>query len=163
MTTYADLAAARAAFLTDAALFHDWLHGPASGGTSIVDFGGGLTIKTLARLKAEAEALGAIGTPAITANVLTLDLSAYGNFLVALNANITTVTISNWPAGVAASLTLQLTGNGTGYTYAGLTAACTWLNGSPAPSTTNAKKNLYNIFSLDQGTTKFGMILGENL
>ncbi|ATI16347.1 tail fiber protein [Caulobacter phage Lullwater] len=57
----------------------------------------------------------AIVTPAITAGVLTLDLSQGSVFEVDWNANITSIVVSNCPSG-SVSWTVILKGNGTSYT-----------------------------------------------
>lgn len=156
-----DFAALAATFEDDVELFNAWLLGPASGAGSTVEIDGD-DVKTPRRIQAEAEALGAVSSTGIVAGAIAFDLAVASNRVVAFGANITSVTFANEVEDRANTATLLLTGDGNSRTYAGLTSCCTWLNGSPAPSTTNNKRNLYNFFTFDEGTTWFGTIVAEN-
>lgn len=155
-----DFAAAAAQFIADQALFHAWLHGPASGGTSIVDFGGGLTVKTLARLAQEQ--VEAVGAPTINSgtSTLALDVSAYGAFTVANNHAVTTLSITGATAGRTSSFSLLLTADGTprAWTWG---ASVTWINGEPTLTSTNAKRDLFSFFSFDGGTTWLAVVVAQ--
>ena len=105
-----------------------------------------------------------LASPAITANVLTLDLSTAQMFTVSLNANITTFTITNTPATANRSIgfTLIFTADGTARTVT-WGAAVKWANNDPPTLTsTNAKKDILSFVSPDGGTTFYGFIGGLN-
>ena len=105
-----------------------------------------------------------LASPAITANVLTLDLSTAQMFTVSLNANITTFTISNTPVTANRSIgfTLIFTADGTARTVT-WGAAVKWANNDPpALTSTNAKKDILSFVSPDGGTTWYGFIGGLN-
>lgn len=100
--------------------------------------------------------------PAITAGVLTIDLTLGSVFNVSNNANITTFTISNPTAAKAASFTLILTANGTGYTQA-WGASVLWPGGTdPTLVTTNARKAILAFTTNDGGTTWYGLEAGQD-
>lgn len=100
--------------------------------------------------------------PAITVNVLTINLALGTVFNVANNANISTFTISNAVASLAASFTLVLAGNGTAYTQA-WGSSVKWAGGTaPAITTTNGKKDILMFFTNDGGTTWFGTVMGQS-
>lgn len=103
--------------------------------------------------------------PTISTNTLTLDLNTGTVYAVALTANITTLTVSNWPAsGKASSYILQTTANGTPYTITW--PGCTvWINNggaAPTPSSTNGKRDLYQVTSWDGGTTCLTQLIAAN-
>ena len=105
-----------------------------------------------------------LASPAITANVLTLDLSTAQMFTVSLNANITTFTITNTPATANRSIgfTLIFTADGTARTVT-WGAAVKWANNDPpALTSTNAKKDILSFVSPDGGTNWYGFIGGLN-
>ena len=105
-----------------------------------------------------------LASPAITANVLTLDLTTAQMFTVSLNANITTFTITNTPATANRSIgfTLIFTADGTARTVT-WGAAVKWANNDPpALTSTNAKKDILSFVSPDGGTTWYGFIGGLN-
>jgi hypothetical protein len=95
---------------------------------------------------------------AIAAGVVALDLNAGGVFTLPVNANITSIDIQNEVAGYGQSFTIQFTANGTGYTQAW---PWTWLNGTPVLTTTNAKRDLAVVFTLN-GTNFFAMMVAQN-
>jgi hypothetical protein len=100
--------------------------------------------------------------PAITSNVLTIDLSLGTVFNVANTANITTLTISNATASKASSFVLIFAANGTGYTQA-WPASVKWQGGAaPTLTTTNAKVDILTFTTNDGGTTWFGFVAGQN-
>lgn len=94
--------------------------------------------------------------PTITANALTLDLEAGNCFAVALNANITTLTISNPSAsGTACTFTLRLTADGTARTIT-WPASVKWASGAAyTPSSTNGYVDFLSFYTDDGGTTWF--------
>jgi len=97
--------------------------------------------------------------PAITSNVLTIDLTAGTVFETTVNANITTFTISGAPSGTASFL-LKLTANGTGYTQAW--GDVMWANGGIAPvlSTTNGAIDVLSFVKI--GSDWYGFNAGQN-
>ena len=105
-----------------------------------------------------------LASPAITANVLTLDLSTAQMFTVSLNANITTFTITNTPATANRSIgfTLIFTADGTARTVT-WGAAVKWANNDPpALTSANGKKDILSFVSPDGGTNWYGFIGGLN-
>ena len=105
-----------------------------------------------------------LASPAISANVLTLDLSTAQMFTVSLNANITTLTISNTPATANRSIgfTLIFTADGTARSVT-WGAAVKWANNDPpALTSTNGKKDILSFVSPDGGTNWYGFIGGLN-
>jgi hypothetical protein len=102
--------------------------------------------------------------PAISAGTLTLDLSAAQVFTVSLNANVTTLTISNTPATASRSIgfTLILTADGTARTVT-WGAAVLWSAGtSPTLTSTNGKKDVFSLVTTDGGTTWLAFAGGQN-
>jgi hypothetical protein len=101
--------------------------------------------------------------PTISSNVLTLDLQSSAIFAVSLNANITTMTLSNPPSsGFAASFVLEFTADGTARTVT-WPAAVKWAGGTaPTLTSTNAKKDAFVFYTYDGGTTYIASIIGQN-
>jgi hypothetical protein len=104
--------------------------------------------------------------PAISSNVLTVDLSKGTIFNVSLNANITSFTISNPVASRANSFTLFLTQDGTGgrtVTWTFTSRTLKWA-GAVAPTMTSTanKGDIYSFVSNDGGTTWYGFVGGQN-
>jgi hypothetical protein len=105
-----------------------------------------------------------LASPTISTNVLTLDLSTAQVFTVSLNANITTLTISNTPATANRSIgfTLIFTADGTARTVT-WGSAVKWANNDPpALTSTNGKKDILSFVSPDGGTNWYGFIGGLN-
>lgn len=99
---------------------------------------------------------------AISSNTLTLDLSTATTFYVTLNANITTMTISNAQSPGVSAFTLILTADGTARTV-------TWANSIvwqgltiPVLTSTNNKKDIFTFLSIDGGTNWYGFTAGQN-
>jgi hypothetical protein len=105
-----------------------------------------------------------VATPAITSNVLTINLAANNVFAFTLNANITTMTLSNVPAtGKAARFELIVTADGTARTWSWFTSTVKWADGiAPTLTSTNAKKDRFLFMSEDGGSTWFGSVIGQN-
>ena len=83
---------------------------------------------------------------------------------ITLNQNITSVTVTNWPAsGQAAKLTLIILNTGS-YSITGWPAGTIWNGGnlSPTISSGAGKKDIIVLLSPDGGTTIFGSIVGQN-
>lgn len=104
-----------------------------------------------------------ISSPTISAGTLTLNLETSNIFTVALNAAITTLTISNPPAsGSGGSFTLIFTADGTARAVT-WPASIKWAGGT-APVITSAigKVDSFAFFSSDGGTTWQGYVGGQN-
>ncbi len=101
--------------------------------------------------------------PTISAGALTLNLETGNVFNVALNAAITTLTISNPPAtGRAGSFTLVLTADGTARAVT-WGAAVKWAGGTaPTLTSTTGKKDIIVMTTLDAGTSYFAVVAGQN-
>lgn len=102
--------------------------------------------------------------PAISSNALTLDLSTAAVFLVSLNANITTLTISNVPttANRAVDFTVIFTADGTARTIT-WPASVKWAGGTgPTMTSTNGKQDVIDFTSTDAGATWLAHIRGQN-
>jgi hypothetical protein len=104
-----------------------------------------------------------VSSPTISSGTLTLNLETSNIFTVALNAAITTLTISNPPAsGSGGSFTLIFTADGTA-------RAVTWPSsikwaGGTAPTITSAigKVDSFAFFTSDGGTNWQGYVGGQN-
>lgn len=120
-------------------------------------FGGNLA--TQPKLQAYRET---VTTPAISTGTLTLDLSGSNNFNVSLNANITTLTISNVPTtGTGAVFVLRFTADGTARSVT-WPASITWVAGTaPTLTSTNNKRDTFIFESFDGGTTWAGYVGGQ--
>lgn len=106
---------------------------------------------------------GITASPAIVAGVLTLNLAIAEVFLVALDANITSVVVTApEESGVESHGTVRLTANGSQKTIA-LGAAHKLPGGiTITPTATNAKADILTFFSVDGGTTYYWFISGQN-
>lgn len=102
-------------------------------------------------------------TPSISAGTLTLNLENGNVFGVALNANITTLTISNPSAsGTACSFTLALTADGTPRTVT-WGASVKWAGGTaPTLTSTNTKVDIFTFVTWDAGSNWYGFTSGQN-
>jgi hypothetical protein len=95
---------------------------------------------------------------AIVAGAVALNLQLGGVFTIPVNANITSIDIQNEAAGFGHSFTVQFTANGTGYSQAW---PWTWINGTPVLTTTNGKRDLAVVWSID-GTNFFAAMVAQN-
>lgn len=102
--------------------------------------------------------------PTISSGTLTLDLNTATVFDVALDANITTLTISNvQSSGRTSSFVLILTADGTARSVT-WPASFLWPSGTaPTLTSTNGKKDVFTVFTVDGGTTYQAFISGQNL
>lgn len=102
--------------------------------------------------------------PTISTGTLTLDLSGSSIFDVSLNAAITTLTISNPAAsGTAHGFVLTFTADGTARAVT-WPAAVKWPSATaPTLTSTNAKKDVFAMFTTDGGTTWNAVTVGQNL
>lgn len=99
--------------------------------------------------------------PAITSGTLTIDLTQGTFFNVSSNANLTTFTITNAPAGKASSFTAIFTGNGTGYTQSW--GSVKWPGGiAPILTTTSGKSDWLTFITNDGGSNWYGFIAGQS-
>lgn len=102
--------------------------------------------------------------PTISSGTLTLNLNTSQVFLVSLNANITTLTISNVPAdsNTLVGFTLIFTADNTARTVT-WPGSVKWSGGvAPTLTSTNNKKDIFSFFTTDAGTTWYGFIGGQN-
>jgi hypothetical protein len=98
----------------------------------------------------------------ISAGSLTLDLNTAGVFYVALNADITTLTISNTQSVGSSAFTLIFTADGTprAVTWG---AAVTWSGGTaPTLTSTSGKQDVFTFLTLNGGTNWLGFTGGQN-
>lgn len=101
-------------------------------------------------------------SPAISAGTLTLDLSTTNVFNVSLDANITTLAISNVTASAAVSFTLIFTADGTARTVT-WPGSVKWPGGAaPTLTSTSGKKDLLVFVTVDAGTTWLAQVSGQN-
>jgi hypothetical protein len=101
--------------------------------------------------------------PTISSGTLTLNCSLGNVFQVALNAAITTLTISNIPTtGNAFGITLAFTMDGTARAVT-WGASIKWSGGTaPTLTSTNNKVDIFVLTTWDGGTTWFAMVGGQN-
>lgn len=100
---------------------------------------------------------------AISGGTLTLDLSTAGIFYVNLNANVTTLTISNTQTIGSSAFTLIFIADGTprSVTWG---ASILWPGGTaPTLTSTNGKDDIFSFVTIDGGTTWYGFNGGQNL
>lgn len=101
--------------------------------------------------------------PTISAGALTLDCSACNVFDVSLSASVTSLTVSNIPVtGRAFGFTLKL--NITGSFTITWPASVKWANATaPTLTTTSGKVDVLEFLTIDNGTTIYGFVAGQNL
>lgn len=102
-------------------------------------------------------------TPAISAGTLTLNLENGNVFGVSLNANITTLTISNPSAsGTACSFTLAFTADGTARTVT-WGSSVKWAGAvSPTLTSTSGRVDIFTFVTWDAGANWYGFVAGQN-
>ena len=102
-------------------------------------------------------------SPAIAAGALTLNLALGSHFQVALNANITSITISNPPsASKTGAFTVTFTADGSVRTIT-WPAAVKWPGGvAPTMTGTNTKKDIISCLTYDGGTEWLCVVGGQN-
>ena len=104
-----------------------------------------------------------VSSPTISAGTLTLNLETSNIFTVALNAAISTLTISNPPAsGSGGSFTLIFTADGTPRSVT-WPASIKWAGGTaPTITSTSGKADSFAFFTSDGGTNWQGYVGGQN-
>jgi hypothetical protein len=105
-----------------------------------------------------------ISTVSISSGSVTLDLSSATIFLINLNANITTMSITNASSDSSRShtFTIIFTGDGTARTVA-WPASVKWPdNSAPTLTSTNGKRDVYHFMTVDAGSTFLGFTGGQN-
>lgn len=102
-------------------------------------------------------------TASIASNTLALNLANGNHFQVALNADITTFTVSNCPAsGKATGIVLLFTADGTLRTITWPTTT-KWSGGTaPTMTSTNGKIDMMTLYSVDGCTTFYGVNGGQS-
>jgi uncharacterized protein YjbI with pentapeptide repeats len=105
----------------------------------------------------------AVSSPTISSGTLTLNLETSNIFTVALNAAITTLTISNPPAsGSGGSFTLIFTADGTARAVT-WPSSIKWAGGTaPTLTSTSGKVDSFAFFTSDGGTNWQGYVGGQN-
>ena len=99
----------------------------------------------------------------ISSGTLTLDLSTAGVFYVSLNADITTLTISNTQSVGSSAFTIIFTADGTARSVT-WGASVLWPSGNaPSLTSTNGKKDVFSFVTLDSGTNWYGFVSGQAL
>lgn len=106
----------------------------------------------------------AYSTPAISAGVLNIDCAASNTFVVNHDANITSLTFSNIPAGVVYSATLILKQDATGGRTFAAPGSFLWLSNGLAPSITTVanKRNVFTLFTYDSGAVWIVSLAGRD-
>ena len=104
-----------------------------------------------------------VSSPTISSGTLVLNLETSNIFTVALNAAITTLTVSNPPAsGSGGSFTLIFTGDGTARAVT-WPASIKWAGGTaPTLTSTSGKVDSFAFFTSDGGTNWQGYVGGQN-
>lgn len=102
--------------------------------------------------------------PTISSGTLTINLNTATVFDVALNANITTFTITNvQSSGRTSSFVLIFTADGTTRSVS-WPGSFYWPSGTaPTLTSTNGKKDVFTFFTVDGGTVWQAFISGQNL
>ena len=114
-----------------------------------------------AEMKDYAETLAA---PTIATNVLTLDLTTGNHFKVALDADVTTFTLSNPPAtGRVGAFTLELVANGSAHPVTWGSKVHWPAAVAPTLTTTNNKSDLFLFRTIDGGTIWYAFTIGQNV
>jgi hypothetical protein len=100
----------------------------------------------------------------ISAGALALNLNTAAVFTVALNANITSITLSNIQAsGRVSSFVLIFTADGTARSVT-WPASFHWPTGTaPTLTSSNGKEDVFAFFTVDGGTNWQAFISGQNL
>ena len=100
---------------------------------------------------------------AISSSTLTIDLSLGQLFLVSLNSNITTLSITNVPSSTnAVGFSIIFTADGTARSVTWPTSV-KWPSASPPTLTsTSTKKDVLSFVSTDNGTSWLGFVGGQN-
>jgi hypothetical protein len=101
-------------------------------------------------------------TGTISTNTLAVSLNNGNHFAVALNADITTFTISNVPtSGKAAAVVFVFTADGTSRSVT-WPSGTVWAGGvAPTMTATNTKRDIVSLYTFDGGTTWFGVVIGQ--
>lgn len=103
-------------------------------------------------------------TPSSSSGTLTLDYTTGPDFSVTLTENVTTLTLSNWPAsGNSGVMRVKFKQNGTGGYSVTWPAAIKWPGGTAPTQTTGANKwDRYVFVTDDGGTIVDGMQIGAD-
>ena len=103
-------------------------------------------------------------SPSISSGTLTLDYSTGPDFDVTLDANVTTFSVSNWPAsGDLGKVSVQLKQDATGSRTFAWPAGYKWAGGT-APTISSGANDVdeYVLWTRDGGTTVYGVQIGAD-
>lgn len=137
-------------------------------GVTVTDVGGVATVTISGGGGGGGSYVGPIGTkqtPAISSNLLTLDMASGANnlFLVTLDDDITGITLDNPPAaGTTCKFKLQLVGDGIARTITWPTEVRWPFNIPPTPTATSNKLDEYEFHTHDGGATYYASVVGQN-
>lgn len=134
---------------------------PVDYGSNDVSTSGTITPDNLHIAKRYTETVAVIS---ISSNTLTVNLNTCNLFTCSLNANITTLAISNTPAtsGIAIGFSLAFTADGTARTVT-WPASVKWAGGTaPTLTSTNGKIDVLSFLSTDNGTSWLGFVGGQD-
>lgn len=102
-------------------------------------------------------------TPSIVSNTLTIDLSLGSIYVVNLNDDITTFTITGTPISNVYSMVLVFIADGT-LRNVNWPTTFEWPGAVPPTiTTTNGQKDVFSAFSIDRGETWEAFITGQDL
>lgn len=103
---------------------------------------------------------GKVATVNASTASITLDASTARHFIVNLQTNVSTVTLSNWPSnGALVRVTVEIRNTGS-FTYAH-PASIKWPDGvAPSVTSGSGKIDWFAYLSADGGTTITGHVLG---
>jgi len=105
-----------------------------------------------------------LSSPSISSNVLTLNVENGNHFAVSLDANVTTLTLSNPTAsGDLCAITVWLKQDGTGGRTVAWPASIKWAGGTaPTVTSTANRTDIFVFMTKDGGTSWAGSIVGQN-
>lgn len=128
--------------------------------TQFDDVVGAGTVLTAPELKNYIEPFN---SASISSGVLTLDLSLGSEFTVSLNANITSITFSNYPSSTkVTTVTIRFTADGTVRTIT-WPSSFKWAAAAPPTMTgTNLKVDTITARTYDGGTTWYPAVYTQN-
>lgn len=99
----------------------------------------------------------------ISSNTITPSVALANVFTVSLSANVSTITLSNWPANRATTVTIRFTQNVTGGFTVAFPGGWRWPGGTaPTVTATASKTTIVVLYSDDGGTTIYASLFTSN-